>query len=269
MISLSCSRNRDPRFQQNFAPYAPPTAAAFFKCVTEEIWSPIVWRDGLRLKTHFESCSYMALDFDSGDPSLQEMIDDVKDTGVCCIIATTKSHRAIKTSPTGRRLPAVDRFRVIFRAESVCTDRELYEFNLDSLARMFGADVSCKDAARFFYPSLEVVYSNLAGRRLPWRPFDEDYVPEKERFERRRERLAAQGAAGIPPPWLRAILDGERVIEAGERHKTAYRIGANFAALGWDLEEAIERVMETSIGDIGEQDVRRAVENGFNAELGG
>ena len=92
MLSLSRSGNRDPRFQQNFTPYAPPTAAAFVRAITTDIWSPIVWREGLRLKSHFESCSYIALDFDDGNTTLAEMADFCRMADVSCIIATTKSH---------------------------------------------------------------------------------------------------------------------------------------------------------------------------------
>lgn len=267
MISLSQSPAKDPRFQQDFYSYEPRTTDAFLKVITSDVWSPIVWEGGKRLKKAFQSSSYMALDFDSGDPSLSDMAQFCQDSGVAHVIATTKSHRVEKKTATGKTLPVADRFRVIFKAESVAFSRELYEYNMGLLVSYFGADKSCTDAARFFYPCREIVSVDVRGRRLPWLPFDEDYVPEGQRFEARAARLERMAAMGIMPGWIKAILTGECRVDT-ERHATAYRISCNLARMGWEEDAVIRAVMKTNIGDIGEFDVRRCVENGFKAELG-
>lgn len=267
MISLSLAQSRDPAHQRSFAPYALTSVGDLLHVVTAQVWSPLIWRDGLRTKTHFLSSCYMALDFDAG-PSLAEVEAELRGTEKFFVIGTTKSHQKAKVSPSGKLAPPCDRFRVIFKAKTVCTSRELYEYNMALLISYFGADKSCTDAARFFFPCVQVVSWQL-GDGLAWLPFDADYVPEGERYAARAAKLARAGAAGIMPKWVADILSGAADVHVGERHKTCYRLGATLAAMGIGEEKIICLVRGSRrLREIGDLDLDRAVKNGIAAELG-
>lgn len=265
MISISLAGRREPEFQKHFAVATPESLEAFAKTICRDIWSPIVWKSGTRLKADFQECGYVVLDFDSGTPSLLEIKTELAELGLMHILATTKSHQKEKVSAAGVKSPAVDRYRLVLKASEPCRGRELYEWNMGEYARWFGADVSCSDGARFYYPCQEVVSIGGQGKFVPWRPFDEDYAPEEYRYARRASRLAEMGRQGAMPRWVHAILSGEAAIEPGERHKTCFRLGANLADLGWDENSAVTATLKTRLADIGEADVRRAVRNGYNS----
>jgi hypothetical protein len=234
------------------------------KTVTEDVWSPIIWTDGLRLKTHFGSSEYVALDYDSGKPTVAEMKAELDHLGLSYILATTKSHGLEKRTAAGKVSPACDRFRVILKAEEPQLSRELYEYNMGRFVEFFpGADPSCVDAARFFFPCKEVVAFKFGGKRVAWAPFGEDYETEEQRYERRKERAKERSAMGLIPQWIHDILGGRIETPDGGLHKEVYRIAANLAEHGWDAERIETAILKTNLKHIGEHDVRRAVANGI------
>ena len=265
MISVSLSGSLDPRHQQRFTPYAPKTAQAFLKTVTADCWSPIVWKGGHRLKASFESCAYVALDFDTGKPSLKEIEDELRTFGVRFLIATTKSHQKVKTTASGKVLPAVDRYRVVIPAETAVTDRELYEYNMEKMVGYFGCDKACTDAARFFYPCTEVVAFVPEGKKVAWLPFGDDYQSDDMRREARAKKLKAMGERGGTPLWFSNILDGIVTVQEG-RHHTCCRLGATAAALGWELDRIVAKVLKTSLSEADNEDeIVRAVTWGYDS----
>lgn len=251
----------DPRHQQRFADSGPLTLPHFMDAIVRHIWSPILWRDGLRTKAQFLSSAYFALDFDGTKP-LAEMVTFCRDYELSHIIGTTKSHQKEKISSSGKISPAADRYRVVLRAEESVTDAELYEYNLGILSEAFGCDESCTDTARFFYPCREIVAYGK-GKSLLWLPFDPDYVTKEVRFARRREKNRQMGALGIPPRWMQRIFEDDELPEA-ERHKTALRIGIELAELGWPIDTVFNKLAATKLGRyIGARELRRHLENGF------
>lgn len=273
MISLSLAKSNDPRHQQRFAESGALSAQGFAATITRNIWSPIIWKDGVRTKANFQSCAYFVLDIDDG-MSLADMVNFCNAQNVSHIIGTTKSHRKEKVSSSGKMSPAADRFRVIFPADTACTDAELYRYNLGIMAERFGCDESATDAARFFYPCTEVVAATtFASGRVCWLPFDAEYVPERVRYERRRENNRAAGALGMLPPWMSAILNGQEVVEA-DRHKTVLRMGIMLGEIGWDLasERGVKvhmQILKLPLGrHIGAREVERHLENGYRIGAG-
>lgn len=261
MISLSLARSQDPRHQKAFAPSGDLPLDAFARALTTNIWSPIIWKGGIRTKSHFESAAYYALDFDGGT-SLAEMVSFCRDLGLAHVIGTTKSHGKEKIAPSGKLTPPCDRFRVVLKAESACTSSELYRYNLAIAAERFRCDDACTDAARFFYPCQEIV-SKAAGKLVAWLPFDEDYVPETVRHDRRRLRNKELGRLGILPPWAARILAGEEIIET-ERHKTVLRIGILLGELGWPTDDTMKRLSSLPLGrHVGATELKRHLDNGY------
>lgn len=262
MLSVSRSRSKEPRFHTRFAPVAPRSIEELATLITTEIWSPIQFTGNERKRDNFQRSRIVALDFDDGETTVAEAKEFCLDLKLSHVIGTTKSHQKKKVSPSGRALPAVDRFRMLFIADSWCADRELYEWNMQDAVEAWGADPSCKDAARFFWPCAEVV-SFGTGEKWQWLPLPSDHVPEKERIRRQREKLAAfRDAGGILPRWIRNFLDGTETVEAGERHKTCYKLGAQMTLCGWDEDRIFQSLMKTPLSEIGASDVRRAIANG-------
>lgn len=268
MISLSLAKSDDPRHQQRFTESGPLNVDQFKATIIRNIWSPIIWKDGVRTKANFQSCTYFVLDIDDGLP-LADMIDFCKTQEVSHIIGTTKSHRKEKVSSSGKMSPAADRYRVIFPADTICTDAELYRYNLGIMAERFGCDESATDAARFFYPCKEVVAAaTFKEGRVTWLPFDPDYVPERVRYERRRETNRQLAAAGTLPVWMLNILNGQEVVEA-DRHKTVLRMGIMLGEFGWTLGEpkaqkVFDQIMKLPLGrHVGAREVLRHLENGY------
>lgn len=268
MISLSLAKSNDPRHQQRFVESGEMSAAAFAETIVRNIWSPIIWKDGVRTKSNFLYSDYFVLDFDAGKP-IKEMIDFCTDMKVSAIIGTTKSHQKEKVAPSGKLTPACDRYRVIFKAASRCTDSELYRYNLGIMAEHFGCDESCSDAARFFYPCVDIAFRQVVQvGTVAWLPFDADYVPERVRYEARREKNRELGKTGILPVWMRSILNGEEVVEQ-ERHKTVLRLGIILGEMGWTLESewgqnVFSQIMKIPLGrHVGVREVQRHLENGY------
>lgn len=117
-------------------------------------WSPIVWENGYRAKKNFISAYWCALDFDSGELTLDQAVNNV----FCDykhIIATTKHHQIEKDG-----LPPCDRFRVIVPFEYEIKNLKQYEQTLVILIRNVGADTACSDGGRFMWPSFDIVSIN-------------------------------------------------------------------------------------------------------------
>ena len=165
------------------------------KFLTKKVWSPIVWTGGTRAKEAFLQSSIIAVDVDEGK-TIDETIEMLSDYGLSFVVATTKSHQKPKTSPSGVVKPPCDRYRVLIETDGTVTDRELYTFNLLRMINLMDGDKSGADGARYFFPSVDVVHVGK-GTAHPWLPLPSDYVPEAQRFVKRREALLAQGQAGI------------------------------------------------------------------------
>ena len=131
------------------------------KCICRTIWSPIKYREGIRLESHFLGAMVCALDFDGPDTPLSWARETFKDYDV--IIGTTKSHQKQKNGIV------CDRYRVLLWFKEPITELALYKHNMVLLINKHGADKSCKDGARFFFPCVEIVESH-GGAMLDIKP---------------------------------------------------------------------------------------------------
>ena len=131
------------------------------KCICRTIWSPIKYREGIRLESHFLGAMVCALDFDGPDTPLSWARETFKDYDV--IIGTTKSHQKAKNGIT------CDRYRVLLWFKEPITELALYKHNMGLLINKHGADKACKDGARFFFPCVEIVESH-GGAMLDIKP---------------------------------------------------------------------------------------------------
>lgn len=219
--------------------------------LTTAVWSPIVWRDGVRLQDNFLHTDLIGLDFDDGELTLEAAIEFFKNADLRTIIGTTKSHQKEKRTPSGSVSPACDRFRVIIEAER-CDSLADYRYTNHVFMNNLPADKSCKDGGRYFAPCREIVWQG-GSVRAKWLTAPPKPKPVKKEF-----------ASTQMPNWVRqAINVGPGVNES--RHRTCYAVGAELSKLGWDVDTITETIMRGPMSAIGRGDVVRAVENGIAA----
>jgi len=264
MISYSIKSNKDAASQTRFKTFFPKGVDDFCALITAKVWSPIIWKSGFRAKDNFARCRLIVLDFDSGEQTLESIQNECNDLGLWFVLATTKSHQKKKRSSSGHTIPACDRFRLCLKAENTCIDRELYEYNMRLFPEYWPCDSSCVDGARFFWPCTKII-AHKPGNTVPWIDFDSDYVPERLRFLNNAHNLRAMGNLGLVPSWIEQILKGHEKVPVGERHKTCYRLGATWQLLGWNFDKLVSLCSKTSLRNIGDQDMIRALGNGFKA----
>lgn len=229
-VSVSTSSSSDVRSHTRFTetefdPYL----------ILDHVWSPIVWRDGIRRSENFERCELIALDFDQGMSLFEaKAVFD----GFWHVIATTRNHRLSKNGVVS------DRFRVILRAQRPIACASALAATLSVLKSMYPIDGSCKDAARLFFPCVDLV---SVSEGLSW-TVEEPIVSPPPRLE-----LYPQG---IIPPWLMRRI--ERGAPAGERSNTAYKIGCDLARCGVPEEQAMSVILTSPLKDYCD-----ALRNGF------
>lgn len=262
MLSVSLSSSLTPSHHGQFSTVFP-SEKNIGDIVGSRAWSPITWNGGVRRRDNFQSAAAAALDFDDGRFTLADAIAYFTTLEIAHVIGTTKSHQV----PKGR-LPAVDRFRVVLPAASVLTDRGDFEAHMRRLVQDFGADESCVDAGRFFWPCRQIVSCRLDNtwHRLHWLkglPAEADALRERRRVIVSQMRACREH--GTLPHWIARILAGDDNVPSGIRHKTVYKLGARLALAGWDEDKIVAAVMKTSLKEIGGADVRRAARNGIEA----
>lgn len=236
---------------------------AFSDLIVENVWSPIVWKDGKRKRANFICAKYLALDFDDGTWTLEDAKAWIKKHNYAAIIGTSKSHQKEKVKASGKTDPAVDRYRIVIPFEKAITDRELYEYQMVLATTETPCDPSCKDAARFFYPCKEI-YLATPGLHYPVTPFGDDHEAEEKRIERAQRKVKDYEYTGTLPVWVsKAFLFGAPI---GERHKMIFRLGSQLSLAGWTVDRIVETIMSSPLAHTDNADeIRRTVKNGRNA----
>jgi hypothetical protein len=228
--------------------------------ITEEVWSPVVWRGGRRLKRSFMASDFWVFDFDEG-----KSIDYVKDAmhraKLAHLIGLTKSHQ----QPKGKK-PPCDRFRLVIPAHEPITDLETFEYNMRAAIERLGCDESCADGARFYFPCIDI-HSMAPGKPLAWKLMPDDILTKEELDEIVAARHRANARRGVIPKWIHVML--KQGVPAGGRHKACYRLGANLTHYGFSASEIVALAMDSPLSAIGADDVTRAVANGIRRARGG
>jgi hypothetical protein len=219
-------------------------------CITKHVWSPCTWRNGRRKKTNFIGANLLVLDFDNGKISLEDASEDLF-AEYRHIIAPTKSHTS--NHP---------RFRVILTMSKKITNKFQYESNLRPWIESHGADSSCVDAARFFFPSTVIYSIKLTGDNVEIYDFEE---PKPKSPEQIKSEIDFYKSNKTVPKWIQGILTFG--VPVGERHKTCFKLGANLRKFGFEQGEVVEMIRSSPINAIPIEDIERAVKNGFDAVL--
>lgn len=195
--------------------------------LTTHLYSPIIFREGIRKESHFIRSFWCILDFD-GELSLDEACRMFCDT--IHVIATTKHHQ----KPKGDAGP-MDRFRVAIPWQEPISDLLTYRYNIKRAATEFGADEICHDAARLFYPSAKLVQFNLEGytQGVAGVPLDS---PLRKDYGATACKRPAQGL----PAGVEAVI--KCGVAQGKRNQTLYRVAKDLFSMGYHFDEVLAAV---------------------------
>lgn len=123
--------------------------------VTNNSWSPIVFRENYRQNKNFLSEELIALDID-GKVNLATALTIF--SPYKHVICTTRNHQKSKDGVIA------DRFRVILFLSKPITDTATHSATYSALLKKFSfADEKCRNSGRHFYPSREVISVNHHG----------------------------------------------------------------------------------------------------------
>lgn len=195
--------------------------------LTSYVCAPGIFKEGYRIQDNFLYADWIGLDFDSGELSLVQAIDNVF-CDMTHVIGTTMSHQS---EPEWR-----DKFRVMIPLERRITDLALYRHQLAVAMDRWPCDEKCKDGARFFYPCREIVSVNIDG--YSWE-VDENIPPPPPYQAVTAGRVKHRSVTN----WCRSRF--KVVWPVGERNPTCYRIGCELGTLGFRPEEIVEMILES------------------------
>lgn len=228
-----------------------PTAGEAAKVIGEFPWSPCLWARGERKKANFRAASWLALDFDQG-LSL-ESAKKIFEPYVH-VIGTTRNHQKEKAGFVA------DRFRVLLRASETIKDSLVYEESIRALCNKYESDPCAKDAARLFWPCLEIVSIQYAGSVFkPVDVSDIRTVRESWRIHNKQNYLAT----GEIPGWIKSFF--KKGIEDGQRNATTYRIGRELRSLGFSESDTLNEILKSRIpsSDFTQDEIAATVKSSF------
>jgi hypothetical protein len=261
MISISTKQGMQGHLHTHFDLVKPPDIASFSRVIATKVWSPIVWSGGVRKGENFISCQYMALDFDDGLFTLDDAKQWLADKNLSGIIGTSKSHQKEKTTPSGKILPAVDRFRLVTPLAEPIRKASQYIYNMTAIMDELPCDKACKDAARYFFPCRDIVHTQyIADGKYPVRPDD---PKREERAQAAAEKVQTTGI--LPAAVSNALAHG---VQPGNRHVTFFKIGAFMTYAGYQPNEIMYAVQESPLGKdspYSATEMERSIMNGVRA----
>jgi len=158
----------------NFKPVEVNSLAEFINYATQYNYSTGVFRNDYRNKANFLEAQSIAIDVDNDDPNNNYTIEDaaLHFINYKHIIMPSKSHRIEKN---GR---IADRFRVILFLEDKIEDAKDFTATWNELLKFYpAADLACKDASRFYYPSTDVHSITDEGKCWPVTKYVAPIVP--------------------------------------------------------------------------------------------
>lgn len=262
LISISKSKEIRGNAHSFFSTQEIKSMGNFSIVLLSCIWSPIVWRSGLRQAANFKEASYLALDFDDGRWMLCDAKNWVQENNYTAIIGTSKSHQKEKVSKDGTVQPATDRYRIVIPFERTVTRGTEYRAIMETVFKDIPCDQSCKDGARFFYPCKKIYHSQTGEPfKLPDvstiikqydAPLTEDETEDLEDIR-----------AGVMPVWITSALN--HGVPPGRRNVTLFRIAATLAGAGYGVSD-IEKFVNGSFFDcLGREEIEHTIRSGIQA----
>ena len=222
------------------------------KCISSFVWSPCIWNQGERKEANFLSSDWAVLDFDDGEMTLSQAMEQWQD---CVhVIGTTKSHLKEKGGLV------CDRFRVALKFSQTITDLKTYRYNMKILLDRFPADKACKDGARFFFPCTQIV--SIQGGEESFLEEVNNMVPDH--FEKENTAKIEKYKRSLKLPGSLVLRIKTPIVE-GKINTTLYGLGKDLAKYGMSLEETFQIVARYVVVDLNKDDYRQGLINGHKS----
>ena len=235
--------------QGKFVPVVLNGVDDLVETITKSSYSLGTFADNHRTNNNFKGSQFVGLDFDEG-MSLAEA--ELVFSDYQHIIATTKSHQ----KPKGDK-PACDRFRVILSVDKLIETKEDYKATVTELLKTYPeADKACSDAARFFYPSGNIVSVNKDGKRVAALKYEKPQIEDKP--------VIAGVKGNLATDTLKFICMGADINWNPKLHKAAIDLHEQ----GYCKQEAISLLSKATIGYDGELDETdlNTIDSAYNNE---
>lgn len=244
-MQLSFSTSTDERRMTDFQVVDCRTLGETRRYILSHAWSPIVWQGNYRAEKNFLHSDFCALDFDDGTWTIADARTMLEKNDLAGIVGITKSHQIAK----GKH-QAVDRFRIVMPWMERIADVKTYKQNMERLTKHMPADRAAKDAARFFWPCLDVVFYRPGGK-LSWLP----YTPP---VKRPLPPQTVKDAMLMPPGFYAALKT--RAIE-GNRNSLAYWAAKRMKEHGFRSGDVVD-VLKSYIA-LDDNELKRTVSSAF------
>ena len=195
--------------------------------VSRFTWSPIIYKENTRKQANFLKSVIIALDFDDGEMTLAQAVDNYF-CDVRHIIGTTRSHQLEKNGII------CDRFRVILQLEKPITTAREYRWQMKCAVKRYPIDPQATDAARLFYPCNEIV--SVSDGEL-WEVHD---VPSTfENYEHKDKELAVYKDLKKIPYQVECTIYSH-VPKLGTRNNFIFALFSDLQKLGVSYEKSLE-----------------------------
>lgn len=181
-------------------------------------YSPIIWKDGRRLKANFERADAIVIDVDDGKTihQVQELLHEM-----ACLIAPTKNHMRPKNGKT------CERFRVILPLSKPITDVVNFEYTTLVWIKRLGGDIQAKDGARMYAPSTSIEWDALT---MPVKICELSAPPKPEYKPVEQGKMTG---------WLLSKLS-QGFYTQGKRNHEIYGVARELNKHGYKKEDAVE-----------------------------
>lgn len=234
-----------------FSPVSPQRFSELASYVTAHTWSPIIYKNNTRRTNNFAHSCIVGLDFDEGmtlGQATQNIFCDMRH-----IIGTTRNHQKQKKD----KLPC-DRFRVIMQFEKMITDMRTYKWNVQRLVSHYESDNNAKDAARLFFPCVEIVSMGdgyLVEVEEPPEWFMDNSAREAE--------LSAYAKLGDLPFWLKRNLANP--VQQGNRNQAVFGMAMDLSKISFEKKYVESQLFESQVYKDNASDTEFV--RGFNATI--
>lgn len=189
------------------------------------VCAPGVFKDGYRTQGNFLFADWIGFDFDDGEMTLTQAVENVF-CDMQHVIGVTMSHQ---TDPEWR-----DKFRVMIPLERRVDNLALYRHQIALGMKRWPCDEKCKDGARFFYPCREIISINRDG--YAWEI--DEHLPKAIDYG---ARSAARVDCGSIPIWVRSALRVEWPLHT--RNDTCFRIGIALGILKYSPQRITDMIL--------------------------
>lgn len=220
----------------NFEPVEVTSLDEFIEYATKYNYSTGTFKDNWRSKANFLNAESIAIDVDNendGDNyTIEQAVDVFKEYQH--IIMPSKSHRKAKEI-RGGKIKTADRFRVILFLKDPITSEKTFTSTWKELQKFYpAADIQCKDASRFYYPSPDIFSKNSTGKK--W--LVTEYVaPEPKPLQDRAKSSGPKGQ--LSRATMNFLVDGvpEAIGNEKRGNRRLFKASKDMQEQGYTIEE--------------------------------